>query len=149
MKPNELIGIYFILFVSDVETISPNPLETPTVSIVTEVHIKDTLDFVRSFILLDSLYTSGNQISKDTNENCATKHNNMILKSLVSLFEFLKSEGGLKMEFKIVNQALTEIHKLFDTPFGKLNSNLVDICLTFLDDLLLDIHRTLEINKVL
>lgn len=109
------------------------------------MNVKDTLEFVRNFILVNSLSSSG--IIKDS-DITLEKHNKMILKSLRNLLGFLKSVEGLKIEFNIMKQAVSEIHKLFDVPFGKQNMELMNACLDFLDELLFEIHKTLEINKV-
>ncbi|KAG8194666.1 hypothetical protein JTE90_003136 [Oedothorax gibbosus] len=127
------------------ETFHSHNSDPPTTNAVNEMNVKDTLEFVRSFILVNSLSSSHTLKESDIKSE---KHNKMIVKSLINLLGFLKSEEGLKMEFNVMKQAVTEIHKLFDAPFGKQNTELMDVCLNFLDELLLEIHKTLEINKI-
>lgn len=104
-----------------------------------------TLKFVRSFIFLGSL-------NQDRSENSHAGFNEQlserILRSIFQLFEYLRSNEGLNLEYGIIKNAMQEIHRLFDSKAMVLDKQLIIMSLVFLDNLLLDIYKTTEINMV-
>ncbi|GFQ88872.1 uncharacterized protein TNCT_80481 [Trichonephila clavata] len=121
--------------------------EPISVSRIAQTNIKDSVEFVRNFILLDSVSTTNCLVSNPTDES-DVKRSAIVLKSTSAIFSYLKSEEGLRMEFDIVKKTMAEVHRLLNSSFAKLNNELISLCLNFVDFLLIDIHKTLEINKV-
>ncbi|GIY14597.1 hypothetical protein CEXT_627281 [Caerostris extrusa] len=52
------------------------------------------------------------------------------------------------MEFDIAKKTIQELHRLLSVSSAKMNSDLVSMSLDFIDDVLVDIHKILEINKL-
>ncbi|XP_035214150.1 uncharacterized protein LOC118187952 isoform X2 [Stegodyphus dumicola] len=110
-----------------------------------EKKVCETVEFVRSFILLSSFSVTCNLNFDDSKTE--SKRKELILKSILTLFGHLKSEAGLNLPFNIVNQAMNEILRLFDTKNMSLEVELVRICMSLVENLLIDIHKTMEINQ--
>ncbi|GFY54510.1 uncharacterized protein TNIN_8801 [Trichonephila inaurata madagascariensis] len=88
-----------------------NVTEPVSVSRTAQTNIKDSLEFVRSFILLDSVSTTNCLTSYPIDES-DVKRSAIVLKSTSNIFSYLKSEEGLRMEFDIVKKTMTEVHRL-------------------------------------
>lgn len=109
------------------------------------IKIGNTIEFVRSFIFLGSVVQDGIGKNKaDSQEQLSGK----ILRSISLLFEYLRTDEGLEMEFEIIKCALDEVRRLFDSKANFFEKSLVDKTMSFVDNLLLDIYKTLQINTV-
>ncbi|GBN12905.1 hypothetical protein AVEN_145540-1 [Araneus ventricosus] len=113
-----------------------------------QTNITDAIEFVKNFILLNSVSSTNCLPSNHCDDELAEKRCEVILKTVTNIFDYLRSEEGLRMEFDIAQRAVKEILGLFNVSLTKRNKNLIPMCLEFIDGLLVDIHRTIEINKV-
>ncbi|GIY10733.1 uncharacterized protein CDAR_216551 [Caerostris darwini] len=112
-----------------------------------EPHMKESVEFVRNFILLESI-SAANCQTCTRNDESAEKRTQVVLKTVSNIFDYLRSEEGLKMEFDIAKKTIQELHRLLTVSSAKMNSDLVSMSLDFIDDVLVDIHKILEINKI-
>lgn len=105
--------------------------------------ISSTIGFVRSFILLCSVPHENFQ-----SDNDYLKLKEIILKSIALLFEYLTSLEGLSLEFEIVKCCIGEIHRLFDSKANFFENDLINLSMMFVENLLIDIYKTTEMNMV-
>ncbi|XP_055938135.1 uncharacterized protein LOC129968305 [Argiope bruennichi] len=106
------------------------------------------MEFVKHFILLNSVSSTSCLLPNQNDEESTEKRCEVILKTVSNIFYYLRSEEGLRMEIEIVKNAVKGITGLFNVSLKKLNKDLLSMCLNFVDSLLVDIHQTIEINKV-
>lgn len=105
--------------------------------------ISSTIAFVRSFILLCSVPHENFQSDKEY-----IKLKEIVLKSIALLYEYLTSLEGLSLEFEIVKCCIGEIHRLFDSKANFFENELVHLSMMFVENLLIDIYKTTELNMV-
>ena len=122
-----------------------NTAVVPFIPLSTDLRSKlsSTIEFVRSFIFLYSTPHENFQNDEEYENRLA-----IILKSITLLFEYLKSSEGLSLEFEIVKCCIEEVLRLFDSKVNFSEKDLIHQSMLFVENLLIDLYKTTEINMV-
>ncbi|XP_071037359.1 meiosis-specific protein MEI4-like isoform X1 [Parasteatoda tepidariorum] len=120
----------------------PDTADPDIVSYSMESKIRNNMQFVSNFIMLNSSAACQSLCNEDVEVS-----SDVILKSVTNLLEMLKNEESFKLDGNFAKRAITNIHRLLTIHQEGFSDAITKMCLSFVDDLLLDIYQTTEINK--